>query len=258
MGVLNVTPDSFSDGGEFVDPDRAVRHALAMVEAGAAIIDVGGESTRPGSLRPSAEEECQRVVPVIEKLKAASNVIISVDTSEPLVMAQAAQAGAEIVNDVRGLCVADAMETCAAHHLAVAIMHMQGEPNTMQHNPHYADVVTEVLYYLKAQTARSVAAGISADSILWDPGFGFGKTFEHNRQLFKHLPRFAQQGVPLLVGVSRKSWVGHLTQQNDPKHRLSGSVALAAVAGLWGAAILRAHDVRETVDALKIAKALRD
>jgi len=257
MGVLNVTPDSFSDGGRFVDPVKAFDHAALMIRAGAAVIDVGGESTRPGSQRPSLDEELHRVVPVVAKVASSFPIVISVDTSRPEVMAEAAKAGAHLINDVRGLREPGAIEVCAQQRLAVALMHMQGEPNTMQISPHYEDVVREVMAYLKGRTTECLAAGIPASAIVWDVGFGFGKTAQHNLDLFKNLSAFIAEPHPLLVGVSRKSWVGVLTGRSDVHARVSGSIALATVAALWGAALIRAHDVAETVDALKIAQALR-
>lgn len=252
MGVLNVTPDSFSDGGKYVDRAKALDHALEMIQYGAAIIDVGGESTRPGSVRPSVDEEIDRVAPMIEAIAKRSNVVISVDTSRPAVMNAAVSAGAQIVNDVRGLREPDAIAMCAKLKVAVVIMHMQGEPATMQKNPTYQQVGPEVKAYLLSQTQACLAAGISQESILWDPGFGFGKTFLHNQTLFNYLPTLAQGGYPLLVGVSRKSWVGHLLNEPDPLKRVSGSVALGLLACQKGAVILRVHDVKETCDALSI------
>ena len=254
MGVLNVTPDSFSDGGRFVHLEAAIEHGLAMVSAGAALIDVGGESTRPGAAPVSVAEELARVVPVVRALSAGA-AVISIDTSKPEVMAQAAAAGAGLINDVRALRAPGALAAARDSGCAVCLMHMQGEPRTMQHAPVYSDVVAEVAQFLSARLEACRAAGIPADRLLIDPGFGFGKTFEHNLTLLRGLPLLAGLGAPLLVGLSRKSMVGTLTGRAAGE-RLYGSLALAVLAALRGARIIRAHDVAATVDALKVVAAV--
>lgn len=256
MGVLNVTPDSFSDGGAFLDHDAALRRAAAMVAEGAAIIDVGGESTRPGSTPPSAQEEIDRVAPVVERIAREFDVAVSVDTSRAPVVEAALAAGAHLINDVRGLRDPAALKAAANAGAAVCIMHMQGDPATMQVAPHYEDVVGEVSDWLGARIVACREAGIPADAIVIDPGFGFGKTAAHNVALFQSLEVLLRHAVPLLVGVSRKSLVGHLTGR-PVGERLAGSVALAALAAERGASILRAHDVAATVDAVRIGGALR-
>jgi dihydropteroate synthase len=254
MGVLNVTPDSFSDGGRFVHLEAAIEHGLAMVSAGAALIDVGGESTRPGAAPVSVAEELARVVPVVRALSAGA-AVISIDTSKPEVMAQAAAAGAGLINDVRALRAPGALAAARDSGCAVCLMHMQGEPRTMQHAPVYTDVVAEVAQFLSARLEACRAAGIPADRLLIDPGFGFGKTFEHNLTLLRGLPLLAGLGAPLLVGLSRKSMVGTLTGRAAGE-RLYGSLALAVLAALRGARIIRAHDVAATVDALRVVAAV--
>jgi dihydropteroate synthase len=259
MGVLNVTPDSFSDGGRYVDPDVAVRHALEMVSAGAALIDVGGESTRPGADAVGAEEEIRRVVPVIQALRERTSVPVSVDTSKPEVMAAAVHAGASMINDVRALQSPGALQAAAATDAAVCLMHMKGEPRTMQDQPVYADVVAEVRAFLTARVRACIDAGIEPNRLVVDPGIGFGKRLEHNLALLAALPSLRSAelaGLPLLVGVSRKSMFGTLLGR-PVERRLAGGLAVAAAAVLAGANILRAHDVAETVDAVRVAAALR-
>lgn len=256
MGVLNVTPDSFSDGGRFACVDAAVEAGLRMVAEGAALIDVGGESTRPGAQPASLEDELQRVLPVIERLRAASAAVISVDTSKPEVMRAAAAAGAGFINDVRALRGPGALEAAAASGCGLCLMHMQGEPRTMQVAPHYTDVVGEVRSFLTARVVACRRAGIDAARLTVDPGFGFGKNLEHNLTLLRHLAELAVDGTPLLIGLSRKSTVGTLTGR-PPGERVYGSVALALLAVLRGARIVRAHDVAATVDALKVAAAVQ-
>ncbi|MCP4000262.1 MAG: dihydropteroate synthase [Gammaproteobacteria bacterium] len=255
MGILNVTPDSFSDGGLYASHDAALRRALEMVEEGADIIDVGGESTRPGATPLGTAEEIDRVVPVIEAICRLTSVPVSVDTSKPEVMRAGAAAGASMLNDVRALGVEGAVEVAAELNLPVCLMHMQGEPRTMQAEPHYADVVAEVLNYLQERIAVCVAAGIKTSNIVIDPGFGFGKTLEHNLALFSSLDEFVGTGQPLLIGVSRKSMI--LKLLNDEScDRVIGSVTLALAAARKGAHIVRVHDVRQTVDALRIEAAV--
>jgi dihydropteroate synthase len=256
MGVLNVTPDSFSDGGRFADVEAAVAHGLAMAAAGAALLDVGGESTRPGAAPVSAPEELRRVIPVIASLAAATAAVISVDTSKPEVMQAAAAAGAGLINDVQALRSPGALEAAAASGCAVCLMHMQGEPRTMQLAPQYADVFAEVRAFLAARAAACRAAGIADTRLVIDPGFGFGKTVEHNLTLLRRLGELARDGLPVLVGLSRKSMLGTLTQR-APGERTAGSVALAVVAALGGARIVRAHDVAPTVDALRVVAAVQ-
>ncbi|HTC44770.1 MAG TPA: dihydropteroate synthase [Steroidobacteraceae bacterium] len=256
MGVLNVTPDSFSDGGRYVSHGRALEHAQAMVEGGAAIIDVGGESTRPGAAAVSIEEELRRVIPVVERLARDGRAIVSVDTSTPEVILAATAAGATLINDVRGLQRPGALEAAAASRCAVCIMHMQGQPDTMQARPQYADVIAEVKGFLQSRVAACEAAGIARDCIVVDPGFGFGKTVAHNLALVRQLSEFLSLRLPVLIGMSRKSTIGVLTGRADAG-RLAGSLALAVAAVLRGAHIIRAHDVAETVDALKVAHAIQ-
>ena len=255
MGVLNVTPDSFSDGGRFLAPGAAFERALALADEGAAIIDIGGESTRPGAGPVSTEEELGRVVPLIERLRTRTAAILSVDTSKPEVMRAAAQAGADLINDVRALRAPGALQAAAESGCAVCLMHMQGEPRSMQVQPHYEEVVREVQQFLAERIEACGKAGIPAERIAIDPGFGFGKTLEHNLELLRRLGELTALGRPVVVGVSRKSSVaaliGHLGE------RLYGSLALAAIAVEKGAQVIRAHDVAATVDAVRVAAALR-
>jgi dihydropteroate synthase len=257
MGILNLTPDSFSDGGRFPDCDSAISHALAMVRDGAAIIDIGGESTRPGAAAVSVQQELDRVMPVVESLVAELPVPVSVDTSKPEVMQAAIRAGAGMINDVMALRSEGAIEAVRdAGRVALCLMHMQGEPRTMQQNPRYGDVVSEVRNFLLDRAAVCERAGIARSRIVLDPGFGFGKRLEHNTALLKNIDRLAGEGYPLLVGISRKSMIGQLLGDAPVDQRLQGSVAAAVIAAMKGASILRVHDVRETVDALKIVEAL--
>ncbi len=256
MGVLNVTPDSFSDGGRYFDVGQAVEHGLRMAEQGAAIVDVGGESTRPGSAAVSVADEIARVVPVIEGIARQSDVLLSVDTQKPDVMLAAVAAGAHLINDVNGLRAPGAIEAAARSGAAVCLMHMQGEPSTMQVDPRYYDVLSEVTGFLAARAAACREAGIEAARLCIDPGIGFGKRLEHNLALLRGLPGLAALGYPVLVGVSRKSLVGMITGR-PTGDRLVGSAVLAALAVERGAAIVRAHDVTETVDALRMVAALR-
>jgi dihydropteroate synthase len=255
MGVLNVTPDSFSDGGRFTGVDAALAQARRMIDEGAAIIDVGGESTRPGAAPASLDEELSRVVPVIAALRRESRVFISIDTSKADVMAAAVQAGADIINDVRALAEPGALAMAARLGAGVCLMHMQGEPRTMQKAPHYDDVVAEVRDFLAARIAACEAAGISHPRIAIDPGFGFGKGAGHNLELLNQLHQLGALNTPLLVGLSRKSLLARLTGR-EVGDRTAGSVALAAIAVLHGARIVRAHDVAATVDAVRVAAAV--
>ena len=255
MGILNVTPDSFSDGGRFHLRDAALRHAEAMVAAGASLIDVGGESTRPGALPVSAEQELQRVAPIVEAIAAELDVIISVDSSTPAVMLETARLGAGLLNDVRALRRDGALVAAAATGLPVCLMHMQGEPGNMQQNPSYESLIDEVCEFFTQRLAACVAAGIEADRLILDPGFGFAKNLQHNLSLFKHLQALHVFGRPLLVGVSRKSMIGQ-TLGREIDQRLAGSLALAALALARGAKILRVHDVSETVDLVRMIAAV--
>ena len=255
MGILNVTPDSFSDGGRFRQRDEALRHAAAMVAAGASLIDVGGESTRPGALQVSADEELQRVAPVVEAIAAELDVIISVDTSCPQVMRESARLGAGLLNDVRSLRREGALQAAAESGLPVCLMHMQGEPETMQKNPHYDDLLAEVQAFFAERMAACAAAGIAAERIILDPGFGFAKNLQHNLSLFKHMQVLHGFARPLLVGVSRKSMIGQALGR-EVDQRLAGGLALAALAVAKGACILRVHDVAETVDLVRMIAAV--
>jgi dihydropteroate synthase len=256
MGVLNVTPDSFSDGGLYLDPTAALERAERMAEEGAAIIDIGGESTRPGAATISSEEELRRVLPLIERIAARVPALISLDTSNPELIRRAADAGAHMINDVRALRVPGALAAAAESKLAVCLLHMRGEPMDMQRAPHYQDVLAEVRGFLEERVRVCVAAGIARDRLCLDPGFGFGKTSAHNLALLRGLPALESLGLPLLVGLSRKSILASLTGRG-PAERLAGSVALATFAVLSGARLVRAHDVAANWDAVRIASALR-
>ncbi|EKT0593190.1 dihydropteroate synthase [Morganella morganii] len=256
MGILNVTPDSFSDGGTHNTPAKALEHARKMIAEGAAIIDIGGESTRPGAAEVSPEQEAERVIPVVAAIARESDVWISVDTSKALVIREAANAGAHILNDIRSFSEPGALQAAAHSGLPVCVMHMQGEPRTMQQAPHYQNVVREVYTYLEAQVARCVAAGIEKNHIILDPGFGFGKTLAHNYQLLDKLDLFHNLGLPVLAGMSRKSMIGQL-MDIPPDERVAGSVACAVIAAMKGAQIIRVHDVKETVQAMKVVEATR-
>ncbi|KNC18282.1 MULTISPECIES: dihydropteroate synthase [Pseudomonas] len=255
MGILNITPDSFSDGGRFNQRDLALRHAQAMVEAGATLIDIGGESTRPGARPVSVVEELERVAPLVEAISRELDVIISVDTSTPAVMRESARLGAGLINDVRALRRDGALDAAAATGLPVCLMHMQGEPGTMQDHPHYDDLLGEVSSFLLERMQACASAGIPAERILLDPGFGFAKSHAHNLSLFKHMQALHALGRPLLVGVSRKSMVG-LALNKPVTERLNGSLALAALAMTKGAKILRVHDVAETIDVVRMIAAV--
>lgn len=256
MGVLNVTPDSFSDGGRFIAPQAAIAQAQAMCEAGAAIIDIGGESTRPGADPVPVQQELDRVIPVIEALAAELPVPISVDTIKPEVMTAAVAAGAGLINDVCALTLPGALQAAANTDAAICLMHMQGEPRTMQTDPSYDDVLAEVRDYLAARVDACVDAGIARERLLIDPGFGFGKTLDHNLRLLARLDDFGSLGLPLLAGLSRKSLFGKLLDR-PVEQRLVPSVVAAILAAERGAAIIRAHDVKETVDALRLLAAVQ-
>ncbi len=256
MGILNVTPDSFSDGGRFAARDAALRHAAEMVAAGATLIDVGGESTRPGARPVSPVEELERVASVVDAIAAELDVIISLDTSTPAVMREGARLGAGLINDVRALRRDGALEAAADTGLPVCLMHMLGEPGNMQQNPHYQNVVVEVCDFLAQRMAACAEVGIPAERVVLDPGFGFAKTLAHNLSLFKHLDELHVLGRPLLVGVSRKSMIGQALGR-EVHERLPGGLALAALAVAKGACILRVHDVAETVDAVRMVAAVQ-
>ncbi len=259
MGIVNVTPDSFSEGGKFAATNLAIEHALILAEEGADILDIGGESTRPNATPVSLQEELDRVIPVIEALVKQFkqvNIPISIDTYKPQVMQAAIAAGASMVNDVRALQEDGALETIAKTNVGICLMHMQGTPQTMQQNPQYNDVVNDVKEFLAARLQASVNAGVAKNRILLDPGFGFGKTREHNITLLQNLESFADLGQPLLVGLSRKSVLGQMTG-NDVDARLYASIAASVIATMKGAKILRVHDVKATVEALKVVSAIQ-
>ncbi|MDH5600739.1 MAG: dihydropteroate synthase [Gammaproteobacteria bacterium] len=258
MGILNVTPDSFSDGGKFIQKDIAINHVKRMIDEGADIIDIGGESTRPGAATISIDEEYERVVPVIKAIREISDIPVSIDTSKPGLMEEAVKAGASMINDVNALRSKGAVALAARLNVPVCIMHMQGQPRSMQHKPEYGDVVNEVKEFLVERINTCLNEGINKDNIIIDPGFGFGKTLEHNLSLFKHLDKFLELDVPLLVGVSRKSMIGTVLNDAPVEQRLYGSVALATLAAWMNAQILRVHDVKATADALKLCRAVKE
>ncbi|XJP24622.1 dihydropteroate synthase [Klebsiella pneumoniae] len=254
MGILNVTPDSFSDGGVHNSLIEAVKHANLMINASATIIDIGGESTRPGAAEVSVEEELARVIPVVEAIAQRFEVWISVDTSKAEVIRQSARAGAHIINDIRSLTEPGALQAAAETGLPVCLMHMQGQPKTMQEAPKYEDVFADVERFFNEHIVRCEQAGIAKEKLLLDPGFGFGKNLSHNYQLLARLGEFHHFGLPLLVGMSRKSMVGQLLNVG-PSERLNGSLACAVIAAMQGAQIIRVHDVKETVEALRVVEA---
>jgi len=257
MGILNTTPDSFSDGGHFSMSRNACEHAMKMIEEGADIIDVGGESTRPGAQPVSADEELHRVIPVIEFIRKQFDIAISIDTSKPRVMEAAVNAGANLVNDVNALRERNAVDLCAKLNVPVCLMHMQGEPRVMQKKPQYSNVVIDIKQFLQQRVDVCIRAGIKKENIILDPGFGFGKSLDHNLSLLKHLDMFTEMEVPLLVGISRKSMLGAILDA-EVNERLYGSIAAAVLAFTKGAKIFRVHDVKASVDALKICKAMAD
>ena len=254
MGILNVTPDSFSDGGKFSSFELACQHADEMVAQGALIIDIGGESTRPGAADVTVEDELARVIPLVEYVAKHHDVWISVDTSKPEVMRQAVNAGAHLINDVRALLEPGALETAAQLNVPICLMHMQGAPRTMQTAPEYQDLVADVSQFLSERIQACIEAGIPRERLLIDPGFGFGKTLEHNYELLAKLERFEQFELPILIGLSRKSMIGNLLAR-PTSERLAGSLAGAMIAAQKGAHIIRVHDVPETVDVLKVLQA---
>ena len=258
MGVLNVTPDSFSDGGEFFDPDMAVKHGLKMTADGAAIIDVGGESTRPGSAWVSEDEQVRRVVPVIEALCEKTDVPISIDTYKFEVAKAVLDAGAGIINDITALSDERMGELAAERQVPVVLMHMQGTPATMQVEPEYGDVVGEVLEFLLDRAKRAERFGISKDMIFIDPGIGFGKTTEHNLSLLRNIDKFIAAGYRVLVGTSRKRFIGNITGKEKPAERIFGTAATVALCAAAGVSIVRVHDVAEMVDVVKVANAVND
>lgn len=256
MGILNVTPDSFSDGGKFKEHSHALKQVEKMIDDGATIIDIGGESTRPGAKDVAIDEELNRVIPVLDAIKKRFDIIVSIDTSKSEVMAESLQAGAGIINDVRALQNPDCLTVMAKSDVPICLMHMQGMPRTMQENPKYGDVINDIMAFFHARISACENAGIRKDRLIIDPGFGFGKTLEQNYQLLAHLQKFEQLGLPLFVGTSRKSMIGNLL--NRPvNERLAGSLATAIIAAQNGAKIIRVHDVKETVDALKTLHAVQ-
>jgi dihydropteroate synthase len=257
MGVLNRTPDSFSDGGHFAAFDAALAQAQKMLAEGADVIDVGGESTRPGAAEVSLVEELDRVIPLIEKLVREFGASVSVDTSKPEVMQAAVAAGAVMINDVYALRRPGALEAAMASGASLCLMHMQGEPRTMQHDPKYDDVTEEVAGFLQERAEKVIGRGVDRERIVLDPGFGFGKNLEHNLTLLRRLPEIAALGYPLLVGLSRKAMIGTLLGGKPAEQRVQGSVAAAVIAVQNGASIVRVHDVGPTVEALKVAMALK-
>ena len=254
IGILNFTPDSFSDSGRFFRLDKALFQTEKMLNEGAAIIDIGGESTRPMAEEVSEQEELQRVVPLVEAVRQRFDCWISVDSSKPLVMREAAKVGMDLINDIRALQQPDALQAAAELGLPVCIMHMQGQPRTMQANPKYTDVVQDVLAFLRNRSAECIAAGVRKENLIWDVGFGFGKTVQHNYQLLQRLTTFCEDGYPLLVGLSRKSMIGAVLDK-PVEERLIGSAVGALIAAQNGARILRVHDVAATGDALKVWQA---
>ena len=256
MGIINATPDSFSDGGKYNQLDAALRQAEQMLNDGALILDIGGESTRPGAADVTEQEELSRVIPIIAAIRQRFDCVISVDTSKAAVMSAAVQSGADIINDVRALQERGALDVAVAAKVPVCLMHMQGAPRSMQHAPQYSDVVAEVLQYLQQRAAECEQAGIAKHNIILDPGFGFGKSLAHNYSLLQQLEQFIATGYPVLAGMSRKSMIGQLL--NVPvEQRLAGSLACATIAAIKGAQIIRVHDVKETVQAVRVVTAMQ-
>ncbi len=255
MGVINTTPDSFSDGGRFDTTEKAFAQAQRMIAAGADILDIGGESTRPASLAVDLDEELARTIPLIKALREVSDISISIDTNKPAVMRAAIEAGANIINSIWALRLEDSLQVAAELKVPVCLMHMQGTPETMQQNPSYEDVVAEVMAFLQERINAAIAAGIARHNIIVDPGFGFGKTLEHNLLLLRSLAKFRELGVTVLVGMSRKGMIGAILDK-PADQRLYGSLSVAVMAAMLGADVLRVHDVAETADALAMVKAL--
>lgn len=254
MGILNFTPDSFSDSGQFFQLDKALVQVETMLQQGASIIDIGGESTRPMAEEVTLEQELERVIPLVEAVRQRFDCWISVDTSKARVMQEAANAGMDLINDIRALREPNALQTAVQLGLPVCIMHMQGQPRTMQLNPHYDDVVADVLKFMQQRTEQCLTSGIKKENLLWDPGFGFGKSVQHNYRLLQQLSVFCEQGYPVLAGISRKSMIGAVLDKTV-EQRMVGSVSAALIGAMKGACILRVHDVGETADALKIWQA---
>ena len=254
MGILNVTPDSFSDGGQFNSIDSALERVRRMIDAGVTIIDIGGESTRPGAPEVTLEDELERVIPVIRAIRQQYDVWISVDTSKAEVMRQAVAAGADLINDIRALREPGALEVAAQAQVPVCLMHMQGQPRTMQAHPHYEDVLSEVAAFLEERVAACEAAGIKKEQLILDPGFGFGKTVEHNYHLLAHLEEFHKFGLPILAGMSRKSMIFKLLDK-QPADCMVSSVTCASIAAMKGAQIIRVHDFEETLEAMRVVEA---
>ncbi|MBT4837493.1 MAG: dihydropteroate synthase [Methylococcales bacterium] len=257
MGVLNVTPNSFSDGGLYIKPEEALRRAQEMVLEGVDIIDVGGESSRPGAKPVSVEEELDRVIPVVEKLSSLP-ISISIDTTKPEVMAEAVSAGADMVNDISSLQSKSSIQVVKNTGVSVCLMHMQGCPDTMQDSPQYNSVVDDVYEFFKSKITECEVCGVNKNKIILDPGFGFGKTLQHNLLLMKHIQKFKDFSVPLMIGVSRKSMIGEILKQDNVNQRLVGSLSLAVIAVWQGVDIIRVHDVKETIEAIKICSAVMD
>ncbi len=257
MGILNVTPDSFSDGGKFNSLDNALQQAERMIKAGVSIIDIGGESTRPGAPDVSLEEELARVIPTIKAIRAKFDVWISIDTSKAEVMRQAVEAGADVINDVRALQEPGALQVAADANVPICLMHMKGQPRTMQANPSYGDVLQDVEAFLQERVEACEAVGISKEQLILDPGFGFGKTIEHNYHLLAHLEKFHSLGLPVLAGMSRKSMIFKLLDK-VPADCMVASVTCATIAAMKGAQIIRVHDVEETLEAMKIIEVMNN
>ncbi len=256
MGILNVTPDSFSDGGLYIDKDAAIRRAMEMIAQGASVIDVGAESTRPGSSGVPAQQQIDRSIPVIEKIAAQTDTPISIDTSNYQVAQAALQAGAAIVNDITALSDPRIADLAAEYNAAIVLMHIQGSPATMQQNPTYEDVIAEVLEFLLERADLAKSKGIAGQSIIIDPGIGFGKTTEHNLSLLKHIDRFVETGYGVLVGASRKAFIGKITGKDQPEKRVPGTAAVSAILAKSQIAILRVHDIEQNLDAVKITAAI--
>ena len=257
MGILNVTPDSFSDGGKFADFEPALAQVQRMITDGATIIDIGGESTRPGAVDVSEADELARVIPILKAIKERFNILVSIDTSKAKVMSAAIAAGADIINDVRALQNEGCLAALAASNIPVCLMHMQGLPRTMQDSPSYDDLINDIIMFFQQRIEACVDAGISRERIILDPGFGFGKTLEQNFHLLANLSKFSSLGLPILAGMSRKSMIGSLLNR-EVEQRLAGSISTALIAAQQGAHIIRVHDVQETVDTLNILKAVTD
>ncbi|MCD9479432.1 dihydropteroate synthase [Photobacterium phosphoreum] len=251
MGIVNITPDSFSDGGKYHQLESALRHVESMIEAGTAIIDIGGESTRPGAADVNLEMELTRVIPVIEAIRQRFDCWVSIDTSKALVMTEAVNAGADLINDVRALQEVGALDAAAKANVPICLMHMQGQPRTMQSDPHYVDLITDVNQFLNERIQACEQYGIARQQLILDPGFGFGKTMAHNYQLLAQLEQFHQFGLPLLAGMSRKSMISKLLNK-PPMDCVAGSLACATIAAMKGAQIIRVHDAQETIDVIRV------